>query len=633
MQSSVLVSSFAEIAHEKGIDRDTLQLIVEDVFRAMIRKRYGSDDSFEIILNPDHGDMQILHIREVVPDWELDDPVTQIEYTDAIRTDPDFDVGDEVAEELDFKDFGRRAVMTARQTFSQRIRDIEKENIFEWYQELVGEVVVGEIYQIRRREILVIHNKVELILPRSEQIYRDRYRKGDMIRAVIKEVSRDSAGNPLIIVSRSDPLFMERLFELEVPEIDEGIVEIKQIVREPGERAKVAVISFDERIDPVGACVGMKGSRIHAVVRELGNENIDVVQWSDNKEELIKRALSPSNPFMVQINDDLDPPRAKVVVRADEVSQAIGRGGINIRLASMLTGYEIDVYREISDKEEDVEIGEFADEIDADVLKMLRDIGCDTARAVLELSKEELVRRTGLDLDVAASVIAVIRAEFDDEEESGGIELATPPTDGPEKADEAEGDETSSETEETEKTAGEESEDPAAEAIEKEEAEKAEGDESPLASEESEKVADELAEESKGESEEGSKAEAGDSEDDSESAVKESEEGSEAEDSDSKDESESVASESKEDSKAEAGDSEDESESVATGSEEGSEAEDSDSKDDSESVASEAENGDDDDAEATSDDTAEDSENPADAVDEPTTAASSEEEGEEKLEA
>ena len=258
MQNSDLVSSFAEIAREKGIDRDSLQLIVEDVFKAMIRKRYGSDDSFEIILNPDHGDMQILHIREVVDDWAVEDPVTQIEEKDAQVIDEDFEVGDEVAEEIEFKDFGRRAVMTARQTFSQRIRDIEKDNIFDWYKELVGEVVVGEIYQMRRREILVIHNKVELIMPRTEQIYRDRYRKGDMIRAVIKEVIRDNAGNPLIIISRADPLFMERLFELEVPEIDEGIVDIKKIVREPGDRAKVAVISHDDRIDPVGACVGMK---------------------------------------------------------------------------------------------------------------------------------------------------------------------------------------------------------------------------------------------------------------------------------------------------------------------------------------------------------------------------------------
>ncbi|MBT3450008.1 MAG: transcription termination/antitermination protein NusA [Bacteroidetes Order II. Incertae sedis bacterium] len=419
MQNSDLVSSFAEIAREKGIDRDSLQLIVEDVFKAMIRKRYGSDDSFEIILNPDHGDMQILHIREVVDDWAVEDPVTQIEEKDAQVIDEDFEVGDEVAEEIEFKDFGRRAVMTARQTFSQRIRDIEKDNIFDWYKELVGEVVVGEIYQMRRREILVIHNKVELIMPRTEQIYRDRYRKGDMIRAVIKEVIRDNAGNPLIIISRADPLFMERLFELEVPEIDEGIVDIKKIVREPGDRAKVAVISHDDRIDPVGACVGMKGSRIHAVVRELGNENIDVVQWTDDTVEMIKRALSPASPVLVQLNEELTPPRAKVVVRADEVSQAIGRGGINIRLASALSEHEIDVYREISEEEEDVEIQEFSDEIREDLLQKLRDIGCDTARAVLELSKDELIRRTGMEDEDAAAVLKVIRSEFEEETQSG----------------------------------------------------------------------------------------------------------------------------------------------------------------------------------------------------------------------
>jgi len=418
MQNSDLVSSFAEIAREKGIDRDSLQLIVEDVFKAMIRKRYGSDDSFEIILNPDHGDMQILHIREVVNNWAVEDPVTEIEEKDAQQIDEDFDVGDEVAEEIEFKDFGRRAVLTARQTFSQRIRDIEKDNVFEWYKDLIGEVVVGELYQMRRREILIIHNKVELIMPRDEQIYRDRFRKGDMIRAVIKEVIRDNAGNPLIIISRADPVFMERLFELEVPEIDEGIVDIKKIVREPGDRAKVAVISHDERIDPVGACVGMKGSRIHAVVRELGNENIDVVQWTDDKVEMIKRALSPANPVAVQLNDDLTPPRAKVTVRADEVSQAIGRGGINIRLASALCGYEIDVYREISEEEEDVEIQEFSDEIREDVLQKLRDIGCDSARAVLELSKDELIRRTGMEDEDAQHVLKVIRKEFEEEAQS-----------------------------------------------------------------------------------------------------------------------------------------------------------------------------------------------------------------------
>lgn len=418
MQNSDLVSSFAEIAREKDIDRDTLQLIVEDVFRAMIRKRYGSDDSFEIILNPDHGDMQILHIREVVEDWAVEDPVTEIEETEAQQIDEDFEVGDEVAEEIEFKDFGRRAVMTARQTFSQRIRDIEKDNTVEWYQDLVGEVVVGELYQIRRREILVLHNKAELKMPREEQIFRDRFRKGDMIRAVIKEVGREANGDPRIVISRADPLFMERLFEMEVPEIDEGLVEIKKIVREPGDRAKVAVVSYDDRIDPVGACVGMKGSRIHSVVRELGNENIDVVQWTEDPIEMIKRALSPAKPVQVVLNNDLTPPRAKVVVAVDEVSQAIGRGGINIRLASKLTGYEIDVYREISEEEEDIEIQEFSDEIPEELLQMLRNIGCDTARAVLELSRDELVRRTGMEEAYAEHVLNVIKTEFADDEAS-----------------------------------------------------------------------------------------------------------------------------------------------------------------------------------------------------------------------
>ncbi|MEX0748347.1 MAG: transcription termination factor NusA [Rhodothermales bacterium] len=417
MQSSTLVSSFAEIAREKGIDRDSLQLIVEDVFRAMIRKRYGADDSFEIIFNPDHGDIQIIHVREVIPNLDMEDPVTQIELNAAKSFDEDFGIGDEVASEVNITDFGRRAVMTARQTFSQRIRDIEKENVFQEYSELIGEVVVGEIYQVRRREVLVIHNKVELVLPRNEQIYKDRYRKGDMLRAVVKEVRRDAGANPQVIISRADPVFMERLFELEVPEIYDGIVEIKKIVREPGERAKVAVVSHDERIDPVGACVGVKGVRIHAVVRELGNENIDVLEWADDPFKLISRALSPANPVSVTVNDELDPPRAKVVVKADEVSQAIGRGGINIRLASRLTGYEIDVYREIAADEEDIEIDEFADAFTADTLEKLHNIGCDTAKQVLELSLDELVRRSGLEHETAQHVLDTIKMEFEDEEE------------------------------------------------------------------------------------------------------------------------------------------------------------------------------------------------------------------------
>ncbi len=420
MHSSNLVSSFAEIAREKDIERDTLQMIVEDVFRAMIRKRYGSDEAFEIIFNPDHGDIQVLHIREVINDMDMDDPVTQIEWKDARKIDEDFEVGDEVASEVSIADFGRRAVMTARQTFSQWIRDIEKENVYKTYTDIVGEIVVGEIYQIRRREVLVIHNKVELVLPREEQIYKDRYRKGDMLRAVVREVRRDPGSNPQVIISRADPVFMERLFELEVPEIYDGIVEIKKIVREPGDRAKVAVVSHDERIDPVGACVGIKGVRIHAVVRELGNENIDVLEWSDTPHELIKRALSPAKPVSIFINQELDPPRAKAVVRVDEVSQAIGRGGINIRLASALTGYEIDVYREIAADEEDVDIDEFVDELAPETVQRLREIGCDSAKAVLELSVDELIRRSGLEPETAQRVMSVIRAEFEDEEELEG---------------------------------------------------------------------------------------------------------------------------------------------------------------------------------------------------------------------
>ncbi len=416
MHSRDLVSSFAEIAREKDIDRDALQLIVEDVIRAMIRTRFGSDEAFEIILNPDHGDIQVLHIREVVEDYDLSDPVTQIELRDAIRIEDDFEVEDDVAEEISIDGFGRRAVQMGKYTFRNRIRDIEKENVYIEYNDLIGELVVGEIYQIRRREILVLHNRVELVMPREEQIPRDRYRKGDMLRAVVKEVRKDTGSNPQVIISRTAPQLMERLFELEVPEIDEGIVEIKAIEREPGDRAKVAVISHDERIDPVGACVGLKGNRIHAVVRELSNENIDVMEWTEDQFLLIKRALSPSNPISININEAMSPPKAKVVVRADEVSQAIGKGGINIRLASRMTGVELDIFREIPEDEEDVEIGEFADEFSSEIIDKLREIGCDSAKAVLQLSVDELIRRSSLELEVATSIMESIKAEFDDEE-------------------------------------------------------------------------------------------------------------------------------------------------------------------------------------------------------------------------
>ena len=413
MRSEDLVSSFGEIARAKEIDRDTLQIIVEDVIRAMIRKRYGSDEAFEIIFNPTQGDIQILHIQEVVDDWDLVDPVTQIEVSDARSLDEDVDAGDEVASEMDIADFGRRAVMTARQTFQQRIRDIEKEQIYEEYSDLIGEVVVGEIYQVRNHETLLMHEGTELVLPRNEQIPSDHYRKGNMLRTVVKEVRRDAGSDPQVVVSRTSPVFMERLFEIEVPEVYDGIVEIKKIARIPGDRAKVAVTSHDDRVDPVGACVGVKGVRIHAVVRELSNENIDVMQWSEDPNTLIARALSPANPTSVKLNNDADPPRARVEVPADEVSQAIGKKGVNIKLASQLTGFEIDVFREIPADEEDIDIEEFADELSEETISRLRRIGCDTGKAVLELSADALARRADLDRDTAQRVLDVIETEFE----------------------------------------------------------------------------------------------------------------------------------------------------------------------------------------------------------------------------
>lgn len=413
MQSSDLVSSFGEIARAKDIDRDTLQLVIEDVFRTMVRKRYGSDEAFEIIFNPEQGDIMILHIREVVPDWDLEDPVTQIELSEAKEVDPDFEVGDEVASEVDVADFGRRAVMTARQTFRQGIRDLEKEKIYEEYSKLIGEIVVGEIYQVRR-DVLLMHEGVEMLLPRSGQIRGEHYRKGDMLRTVVKEVRRDPGSDPQVIVSRTDEVFMERLFEVEVPEIYEGIVEIKKVARFPGDRAKVAVTSHDERVDPVGACVGVKGVRIHSVVRELNNENIDVLEWAEDPHRLIMNALSPANPTSVTINEEADPPRATVRVPADEVSQAIGKGGVNIRLATKLTGYELDVYRDIPEDEEDIDIEEFGDALTRETIEQLKMIGCDTGKAVLELSVDELTRRSGLDEDLAARILDIIRTEFEE---------------------------------------------------------------------------------------------------------------------------------------------------------------------------------------------------------------------------
>ena len=413
MRSEDLVSSFGEIARSKDIDRDTLQIIVEDVFRAMLRKRFGADEAFEIIFNPEQGDIQILHIQEVVGDWDVEDPVTEIKLSDAHKIDEGFEVGDEVASELDIEDFGRRAVMTARQTFRQRIRDIEKEQVYQKYTELIGEIVVGEIYQVRRHETLLMHEDAELVLPKNEQIPGDHYRKGNMLRTVVKEVRRDAGSDPQVVVSRTSPVFMERLFELEVPEVYDGFVEIKKVARIPGDRAKVAVTSHDEKVDPVGACVGVNGRRIHEVVRELANENIDVMEWTDDPKDLIARALSPAEPTNVKLNEDADPPRARVEVVADEVSQAIGKRGVNIKLASQLTGFEIDVYREIPADEEDIDIEQFGDELSEETIEKLKHIGCDTGKAVLELSADALSRRADLDRDTAQRVLEIIETEFE----------------------------------------------------------------------------------------------------------------------------------------------------------------------------------------------------------------------------
>lgn len=411
--SKTIIHAFSEIAKEKGIDRDMLLTILEDVFRSMIRKKYETDDAFEVILNPDRGEIQMLHVREVVPDNEITNPVNEIGITEAQKLDPDLDLYDEFAQEIHIEDFGRRSVMMARQTLAQRIREIEKDNVFEDYSDRVGEIILGDVYQVRTKDILVNHNGVELILPKSQQIYKDRYRKGDTIRAVVIEVKREN-GNPAVIISRTSPLFLERLFENEIPEVFDGIIELIKVVREPGDRSKVAVVSHDERVDAVGACVGMKGIRIHSIVRELCNENIDVIPFTKDKKEFIKRALQPADVLSIELSEDGS--NAKVVVPADQVSKAIGKGGVNIRLASMLTECEIDVYREL-DEEDDIDIFEFTEDFGEEITQAIYDMGCDTARDVLNLGREELIKRSNgkIDKELAAKIFETIEIEFEDE--------------------------------------------------------------------------------------------------------------------------------------------------------------------------------------------------------------------------
>lgn len=413
MDSTVLIESFAEFAKFKNIDRPTMIRILEDVFRAMIRRKYVTDENFDVIINIDKGDLEIWRYREIVSDnpEEFDENL-QIKLTDAKKIEADFEEGEEVAEEVKLESFGRRVVMTARQTLIQKVKDLEKDILFQRYKDVVGEMVSAEVYQVLGREILLIDEEDnELALPKGEQIPKDRFRKGDTVRAIIHRVEMYN-GNPKIILSRTSPEFLERLFESEVPEVYDGQISIKKVVREPGERAKVAVESFDDRIDPVGACVGMKGSRIHSIVRELNNENIDVINYTNNVELFITRALSPAKIGSIKIEED---GRGSVYLKPDQVSLAIGKGGQNIKLASRLVGVEIDVYRELTEfeQEEDVNLSEFSDEIDDWVIDEFKKIGLDTAKSVLAVPKKDLVRRTELEEETVDDVFEVLSQEFE----------------------------------------------------------------------------------------------------------------------------------------------------------------------------------------------------------------------------
>ncbi|MEM6629244.1 MAG: transcription termination factor NusA [Bacteroidota bacterium] len=407
-----LVEAFSEFSRFKNIDRATLMGVLEEVFRTMIRKQYGSDENFEIIVNVDKGDIQGFREREVVEDTDLEDELQQIPLSEALTIDSDYEVGDDLAEEINFFDFGRKIVQTAKQTLTQKIRDLEKQGIIEQYQELIGQIIVGEVYQIWRNEILVMHEGTELILPKSEQIPKDKFRKGDTLRAVVTAVTMRN-NNPRVVISRAAPLFLEKLFEQEVPEIYDGLITIRGIVREPGERAKVAVESYDDRIDPVGACVGMKGSRIHGIVRELRNENIDVISYTSNESLYIQRALSPAKISSIKLEEEGR--MSQVFLKPDQISLAIGKNGLNIKLASKLTNYQIDVFREYEPDEEDVDLEEFSDEIEQWIIDQLKGIGCDTARSVLDLSADELERRADLDRETIENIHDILRSEFEED--------------------------------------------------------------------------------------------------------------------------------------------------------------------------------------------------------------------------
>jgi len=411
MDNLNLIESFAEFKEFKNIDRVTMMTVLEDVFRSMLKKKYGTDDHIDVIVNVDKGDLEIWMNREIVCDGEVEDENIEIALSEAVKIQPDFEVGEDVSVELKFADFGRRNILSLRQNLVSRILELEKDHIYTKYKERIGEIITGEVYQVWKKEILVLDDEGnELILPKSEQIPSDFFKKGETVRAVVAKVDMRNS-SPVIILSRTAPAFLERLFELEVPEVFDGLITIKKIVREPGERAKVVVESYDDRIDPVGACVGMKGARIHGIVRELRNENIDVINYTSNLNLLIQRVLSSAKITSVEILENEG--RANVYLKPDQVSLAIGRGGHNIKLASKLCGLELDVYREGAEDIEDVDLEEFADEIESWIIDELKSIGCDTAKSVLELDAADLVSRTDLEQETVEEVMRVLRAEFE----------------------------------------------------------------------------------------------------------------------------------------------------------------------------------------------------------------------------
>ena len=411
MNAIELIDSFSEFKEIKNIDRVTMMRIVEDVFRSTLKRKYGSDENVDVIINPDKGDLEIWLNREIVPDEDFEDEGTQIKFSEALKIEPDFEIGEEVSQEIKVEDFGRRNILSLRQNLASKILELEKDSIYKKYKERVGDIINGEVYQIWKREILILDDDGnELILPKAEQIPSDYFRKGDTTRAVVSKVDLRN-NNPVIILSRTAPEFLARLFEQEVPEVFDGLITIKKIVRNPGERAKVAVESYDDRIDPVGACVGMNGSRIHGIVRELRNENIDVIPWTSNIQLLIQRALNPAKISNMEINEEES--RVEVFLKPDEVSKAIGKGGHNIKLASRLTGLEIDVYREGAEDIDDVDLDEFTDEIDDWIIDELKAIGCDSAKSVLEIGKEDLVKRTDLEEETVDEIVNILSSEFE----------------------------------------------------------------------------------------------------------------------------------------------------------------------------------------------------------------------------